>query len=432
MPRAFVSVDESSTLPESVRTKLTEELDTHFAATRKIRDDYSAFGGVFPATEVAQDAYFYDNGPTDYTAMTGTLWNSPNLNTQGNNLVAANPEVPAIGCTNKSTNRTVGSIVDIEFILDGDKFGIHFQGFGYVDSQVWVEHDGVMKRIRDTPLVGDNDGFIFRQITFTSRARRRIRFTLPYLFFIQIIHEGNAVLRRSPDRPLMVTTGDSYVDASTALNAGSAKTFSTFGINDALIECTGFAIARQGQGGTGYFNNGTGAASDALGPGGTSRFFSTDRLDTIKALGVGSISYLLVNGTINDGELSGGRAGMRARALEGFEAVSDWDPGISIIVLGPEALNDPPAGGASDLNRQGLMDAVAEHPQCVGFLDVSKPGLAWWFGTGTEADPNTWDAQSKLVGMDGVHGNYDLYALYGRNTADEMGDFDVPAVRTVA
>lgn len=395
----------------------------------KLKELYQPIIGVIPTSEVTQDQYFHDDVDSGtFVNMTGTLWNSPEFNTQSQKLVAVNGSNPAFGCTNMSNGRQIGSILDIEFEFTGDKFAIHMQAFGYYDTQIYVEHEGQMMKIKSYPLADDYSGFTFRSIKFSRYATRRIRIILPFLYFLQIIHESNAVVKKTPNRPMIAITGDSYVDASTGYNAGSSRSYVTAGVVDAIIEATGFAVLRLGQGGTGYFNNASGVASDALGPADASRFFSSQRLTSLQATGPGSLTALVVNGTINDGELSGGTAAMKARALAGYQAVTTWDPGVSIIAVTPEPLGNPTVGGVHDLNRIAIIQAIDEHPQGIGVVDVFDPASPLWTGTGTEASPEA-DQQTKLVGMDGIHGNWAGYKLYGHYISMKMGEMKIPIER---
>lgn len=395
----------------------------------KLKDLYQPIIGVIPSSEITLDQYYHDNLDTSgYTGLTGTLWNSPQFNTQSQDFKPANETNPAFGCTNMTNGRQVGSVFDFEFEFTGDKFAIHMQAFGYYDTQIYVEHEGQMMKIKSYPLADDYSGYVFRSVAFSRYATRRIRILMPFLYFLQIVHENNAVIKKTPDRPMIAITGDSYVDASTAYNAGSSRSYMTAGVVDAIIEATGFAVLRLGQGGTGYFNNASGTASDELGPADSSRFFSSQRLTSLQATGAGSLVALVVNGTVNDGELSGGTAAMKARALAGYQAVSVWDPGVSIIAVTPEPINNPASGNVHDLNRIGIIQAIGDHPQGVGVVDVYDPANPLWTGTGTEASP-TIDQQSKLVGMDGIHGNWAGYKLYGHYIAMNMGEMKVPIER---
>jgi len=395
----------------------------------KLKELYQPIVGVLPDTELLQDEYIHDNVDAgNYTAITGTLWNSPHFNTQSQSFVSNVPGNPAGGCTNKTNGRDVGSCFDFEFELTGDKFAIHMQTFGYFDTQIYVEHEGQMMKINSYPLADDYSGMNFRSIRFSRYATRRIRIVMPFIYFFQIVHEANAVIRKTPDRPMIAVTGDSYVDASGAYNQGSARSYAVAGTVDAIIEATGFAVLRLGQGGTGYFNNATGAASDTPGPVNSTRFFSSQRVATLSEVGAGNLVALVVNGTINDGELSGGTALMKARALEGFEAVNAFDAGISIVAISPEPINNPAAGNVHDLNRLGVMEAIDEHPQGIGFIDFYNPSDPLWTGTGTETSPQN-DQQTQLVGFDTIHANWAGYKLYGQRIAAEMSEMKIPIER---
>lgn len=395
----------------------------------KMKELYQPIVGVLPASEIAQDQYFHDNVDSiNYTSLSGTVWNSPKLNTQSQNFVANNPQNVAAGCTNMTNGRIVGSCFDFEFELTGDKFAIHMQSFGYLDTQIYVEHEGQMMKIQSYPLADDYSGFNFRSVRFSRYATRRIRVVLPFLYFIQIVHESNAIVKRTPNRPMIAITGDSYVDASSSYNAGSSRSYVVAGTVDAIIEATGFAVLRLGQGGTGYFNNATGAASDAVGPVNSTPFFSPQRIAALSAFGPESLLALVVNGTINDGELSGGTAGMKARALAGYQAVSAFDDGVSIVAITAEPLSNPTAGSVHDLNRIGIIQAIDEHPQGIGSIDAYNPQDPLWTGTGTEANPLN-DPQSKIIGNDGIHPNWAGHKFYGQYIATRMGEYKVPIER---
>ena len=51
-----------------------------------------------------------------------------------------------------------------------------------------------------------------------------------------------------------------------------------------------------------------------------------------------------------------------------------------------------------------------------------------WTGTGTEANPQN-DPQSRLVGADGIHGNWAGYKLYGQHIAMQMAEMKIPIER---
>lgn len=380
--------------------------------------------------------------PGDYTNAWGTIWNASSFNLQGQNWVAVNSGNVAAGCQNDSNGRRVGSnvlgsVIDFEFIFTGDKLDINFQAFGPFDTQVYIEDEGRMKKAKALPMAGNINGFAFRSLRFSEIATRRIRIVLPAVYFIQINHEQSAIVRRSADRPLLLTTGDSYFESSGALNDGSTRSFATFGMVDQIIESTGFAVARLGQGGSGYFNNGAGVATDTAGPNNVTRFFSPDRVSTMTQF-LGSTAKpvaLLINGSINDGELSGdgvtaSASGMQARCLAGWQAINSVDSLCSIIQIGPEPINDSQANvnGVHSINRTGQMNAVGIHPQAIGFVDAGNPTSPFWSGTGYDDSPTT-SQQAYMIGHDQIHPNWYGHKHYGSQIAAAMKTMKVPTVR---
>lgn len=386
--------------------------------------------------------------PGDYVNQWGTRWDSANLNVQGQNLVAVTAGTPASGCVNDSTGRyqvvsstnvPMASVIDIEFLHTGDKLDIMMQTFGAFDTQVYIEDEGRMKKAKALPLAGNNSGYSYRSLRFAEIATRRIRIVMPAVYFIQVLHEQSAIVAPSPDRPLIVTTGDSYFEASGAYNSGSTRTFATYGMLDALIEATGFAVARCAQGGTGYFNDGTGAAGSltavASNTSHTSPFGSAPRVAYYgKFLGsVAKPVAVLVNGTINDGGLSGdgtnaSQAGMQTRVTALLNAIAALDPKVGIVAIGPEPINDSYGSGAHATNRLGIQAAIAAHAQGIGFADANNPTTPWWTGTGYEKSVST-SQQAQMVGADQIHPNWFGHKYYGSRIAAAIGDFRVPKDR---
>lgn len=429
----------SNVVSQPNRPVTSAEFEEYKATTKRsevrLWELFRPIQGTIPQSEIVSDSYYPNNPPGDYESMTGTRWDSPKLNLLGQHQMvkAANPANYNAGCLNKPTGRDVGSALDFEFILEGSRFSIHGQSFGYFDIQVYVEHEGEMKKLHENPWEATHDGFFFRDIKFTKRARRRIRIVMPFIFFVQILHETSSNVYKAPPKPVWLTDGDSFFDMSSAYVGGSAKTFATYGPSDSILECTGFQTARHGQGGTGYFNNATGVASWTPHPGGSTPFVSDDRLNSYKAHGKGTITVLSLNGTINDGELSGGKASMKARALSAYQKIHAWDPDILLVIIGPEPHNDPPVDGLHDLNRQGLQEAVAEHKAAGNRIVFVDPITDRWFwGTGSEVRYNMYDSASKLIGGDDLHGNYYMYDMWGKNTAKGAQNELVSAVRELA
>lgn len=412
-----------------------------------LRTLYRPMTDIISSSVLTTDQYLFA-APSDYTNLGGTRWDSANYNTQGQNLIAVTAGIPTSGCINDSSGRYTtsgsnnipfGSVIDIEFLHTGDKLDIMMQTFGYFDSQVYIEDEGRMKKAKQLPLAGNYSGYSYRSLRFAEIATRRIRVVMPAVYFVQIMHEQSAILAPSPDRPLIVTTGDSYFESAGAYNSGSARSFTTYGMIDALIEATGFAVARCAQGGTGYFNDGTGAAGSLTAVASntmhTSPFGSAPRVAYYgKFLGsVAKPVAVLVNGTCNDGGLSGdgtnaSQAGMQTRVTALLNAIAARDPKVGIVAIGPEPINDSYGPGAHATNRLGIQAAIAAHAQGIGFADANNPTTPWWTGTGYEKSVST-SQQAQMVGADQIHPNWFGHKYYGSRIAAAIGDFRVPKDR---
>lgn len=393
-----------------------------------------------PITEVIPTSFLTTDtttatGPSDYTNQWGTLWNDANVfNKQGQNIIEMTAGVPAAGGLNDTNGRHTGSapvwsMTDVEFIFTGDKLDLSFYCWGGAsDTQVYIEHEGQMKKAKALPQASPAvTGTVFRRLRFAERFTGRIRFLLQGgINFIQIVHEQNAILRRSPDRPLLMITGDSYVDATDPYNSGSARSFHTFGIAEQILEMTGFAICRAGQGGTGYFNDGTGGTSlTPVGVWGSSPFFSADRKTAYGAFlnNTAKPVLFLVNGTLNDGGLSGdgtnaNATNMQAKVAAALDYITATDPYCSIALVGPEPYNDSQVPTTvHTVNRGGMMSAAAAKTMANGascvFVDANNPTTPFFSGTGSEAAPNSASPQAQLLGGDGIHGNWYGYKHYG-------------------
>jgi hypothetical protein len=383
---------------------------------------YSA--DVYPASDVITDAWQDSQAAIDAMGPYGlkaVLWNSPLINSDGVVWVPNDPANPAAGARNNPTTRLIGAVLDFEFLYNGDTLSFMLGVFDQTDCQVYVSDDNdVMHRLKSRPMIYTGaSGVKFRTIKFATRRTRRIRFVMAADGFYQFIIPANAIVQKSKRRDLVVSVSDSFREASGSKNAGSAESYHTLAVNDFYIERTGCSLARLGQGGTGYFNNATGVATNAAGPLGARPFFSDENVAKIKAFGKNKIRWIDVNGTINDGSISGGKAGMKARAHEGFNKISSWDSGIRFVLWGPEPYNNSAAPNTdNDINRQALMEVAAERSDVLGFIDVGNPANPFYYGTGSEKSPQIQSSQSVLTGYDEIHPNYmgcQNYATLGLN-----------------
>lgn len=364
-----------------------------------------------------------------------TLWNSPNFNTQGMVVTPLDPQNISAGARNQAPARTfTGGCYDFEFTINDNKLSFMAGAFSGWDCQVYVSDDNdVMRKLKPRPLIytGPNTP-LFRSIVFATRRTRRVRYVGAFDAFYQLLHSPDAVIRKTEDRPLVVSISDSFRDASGMKNNGSAESYHTAAINEWYVERTGWALQRMGIGGTGWFNNASGTASNNDGPDGATPFFSDKNVNKIKAIGKNKIRIIDINGTINDGELSGGKAGMKARVIQGLNKISSWDSGIRFVIWGPEPYNNSWTNPVHAANREALMEVAAERSDVIGFIDCSNPSSPFYSGLGYETAPVVGSSQSVLTGADTIHYNYLGGQHYAKLGLDIMANFEIEKERPLA
>lgn len=428
-----------------------ESLDAQYSPMKvKLKELWTPYSSeLYPADDLISDEWVLEGNtvttffPNGYLSA---LWNDPRLNTQSQKLIGNNPSAPNEGARNNPTARTYGGgVIDITFQLHDDRMAFMTQVFKDMDAMLYVSDEtGAMRRLHPRPLVftPNTTSFGFRYVKFKTRRTRTIRYVGSFTTFYQILFSPNGIMTKTPDLPMSAVFGDSYRDALGAKNVSaggvpSGESYNTLAITDYGQMRTGWATVRLALGGSGWFNNGSGTASNGPGPDGTVPFLSDANVDRLKAFGKNKFRLIEIFGSINDGFLSGGKAAMKARVLEGLNKVYAWDPGIAIVIWAPEPFNMPvpPNTGAvnnvHDLNRQGMKEAAAEHPAVIGFIDQSNPLSPYWTGSGSEAEPNNASVQASMVGMDLIHYNHDG----GKHIADlgytEMGEFMIDRERLV-
>lgn len=395
--------------------------------------------GVYPAAKVISDGFSTSAQSFGDLGTSGWQSHATRFNVQGQQWFAFQGWNPPAGCKNAPTPRQVlgvapGHVLEFEFEFNDDKLDIMVNATDAFDMQVYVTEGGQTFKLRDKPLAWVGGGYKFRNILFADRDPRQIRVVMAGgVNFTQLNHEARAVVRPSKDRPFIITDGDSYFESIHALNLGSDETYYAYGNCDAIFEATGFAQGRHAEGGTGAFNNGDGNArtDDTPSAVASSRWGSAQRIAKIAVdLGRNTPVAYLCNGTINDGPLSGGKAPMKARLLQIWEALNAVDPDLPIIHIGPEPYNGGVTPGSShDLNRQAMIEGLAGYANGAGFIDPSlDPQGAWYTGTGFDNSP-TSSEQAALTGHDGIHGNYRGYKWYGTLIARHLGEITIPAAR---
>lgn len=345
---------------------------------------YRPTGGILPASELASLTIVDDNAPTDYVDISGTRWDSDNLNKQTSNFVAIAPTHPEYGALNLVSGSTTTEIGDLEFNFDGDRFTLMLQTFGHFDLQIYVDD----QPIQHDPIEGDHQGYTFVDVKFTAtKVSRKIRVVLPIGYFLQVIHESLDAVTPTADRFSFAIVADSY-GAQQYAGPGSHM---IGGIPLWIAEATGFAVHRLAQGSTGYI-------ADANSAGGNSEYGSTSRMAALDRVEPQAILFW---GTINDGAHSPQDIADAADAT--WTAVAAQHPGVPIIVAGIQPYGRP--AGAQATRNDALRAAAAAHPAVVKFIDWYgvTAADAWWSGTGSQNSPVGDGRQDVVLGPDTIH-----------------------------
>jgi hypothetical protein len=415
---------------------------------------YRPMTDIYPSAALSFDTMTAT--PQTMTSLGTVVWNNAmannQFNLQGQNWVAVTPGTPSAGVKNigdrSISGVSVGMNIDFEFIYTGDKIDIFFICSGAFDCQVYVEYEGKMCKLKAKPLSYSTAGNVVRSIKFVgdgsstleANKARRIRVVMSGAAnFVQLNVENSALTYASPNRPLAIIDGDSYVESFHSFNTGSDESYYTGGPIDSFIEYTGFAAARVAQGGTGFFNNslGTAVTTDAANSATNStRWGSSGRKTAMQPFMNDMPLLYILHGTVNDGALSGGTAPMTARAKVVYQEAAALDPHglVTVVHVGNEPYSVPgsgvvgyTSGGANDLNRQGHIAAVAQCARTY-YVDPAVPTNPWWTGSGYDNSP-TSDQQALITGHDQLHGNYRGFHNHGFRIAQKIAALPVPAVR---
>lgn len=314
--------------------------------------------------------------------------------------------------------------------------------------QIWVEWGGKMWRVQAEPMSGTTPGIMYRRIGFASRYHGRIRVSFGGGAFIGVVTEQSSIVKPSPDRLFSICDGDSWAD-SIGLKQASGTSYLCAGLTYFLFERTGMVWASRAQGGTGFFNNGSGAVTDdTANSSNSTRFFSLSRVSWMIGGGPSGVSdfsqkplFYLINGTWNDGGYSGATGSsvgpMATRAYTCYQWIRTQDSWCTIVHVSPEPLNlggsagaangPPTAGNPHDLNREEQMSAIAGIKKAK-YINSFGPTTPWWTGAGSAGSPSS-SQQAAIIGADGMHPTFYGYEFYAGMIASELGQMTVPVVR---
>lgn len=377
---------------------------------------------VLPASEATVT---FSAAPPDWIAHnTFVRWDTPGAFAHsldpvpyGTLNAAANPggvPRPTVG-GEYHLNNSLYKYADVSFTVTGRKFAIRYWTYGVSDAMVWIDgHPAAAD-----PFVGSDPGgkgaWNWLIVSRDSDAPATVRLAGPITFSGVDYDASDSVTVTATDRFTLGVVSDSMFetvpyDPRPATN-GPGQTLSTL---------TGFRVWNMAEGGTGYINDGTGAAlsGDSGYPGHKASAFGSAR--RIASIASAPIDALLVNGSLNDRlwTTSAHRAAMDAFLND----VAEVRPDLPIILVSLEPLSffgvrDQEYAHYRALNAN-FAPVAAAHSNVVGLID---PYTADWItGTGSTDNQMHDGNQDQYVGSDGIHLNSAGQAYYQGRITDEL------------
>jgi len=290
--------------------------------------------------------------------------------------------------------RPIESNIDFGFVSDSDTVILryfHYTGYtasAYHDNQIYVEHEGALKKITRLPRTSTAGGGLFyRTLTFDELVEREFRVQLPMnCWLIGVYIKNQATIRPSPNKPFVMINGDSWNEpAGDTLQSpaggawASGGCYRTFYLPQAIAERTGFACGLMAQGGTGYFNANDGVTHpdtyvDALG---NSPFLSSSRITHASTRFFPRNPLIWTIGGWNDGALGGTPYldTYRARVLSGIDRCIAAKSNIQMMfsTIQPAASSGTFYDAFRVQSTLGMIEAGAARPDnVIGVLNIES------------------------------------------------------------
>ncbi len=365
--------------------------------------------GVWPAPDNTNGPLTGDTGiasgtPTT-TGMTLYGWDSGAFNTQSQHWVVTPTGTGQntsgySACINASTPRfyTYGymqnqpqeSNIDFSFVTDSTKVTImyyrnnSYQNFNYPnhqDMQVYAEYQGEMRKLNQLPITySGGSGIYYRTLTMLEARTLEYRVMLPMdCWLIGVYINTTASIRKAPNKPFIITNGDSWNEPSgNAIKdpvggAYPTGTYRVAGLSQMIAEATGFAVALCAQGGSGEFNVNDGVSHDQtyVSSTGMSTFHGQSRIDDMSAKFFARSPIVWTIGGWNDDTLAGVpyRTNYRDRVVAGIDRMVAAKSDIQLMYSSVQPVSITP-GDAHELGALGQADACALRPNnVIGFIN---------------------------------------------------------------
>lgn len=272
-----------------------------------------------------------------------------------------------------------------------------------VSARVWL--DGAIQNNGNAYTLAITAGqTAYLPVTVVAARHHRIRVELQNAYFAGLRYTvGSCAVSPTVDRqPRVAVFGDSWVEGA----LGVAEQSLWPNVLGRLLGVP--AVARMGQGGTGYI---------AEVPAWNAKPYTDPtrlaRLATYKP------DLIIVQGSQNDDTASATAVGTAAAGM--YAWLAEALPDAQLVVIGPPRLNGaPPAGRLA--NRDALAAACAAAPNVLGFVDQigTDPATTGWItGTG-RTDAKTGDGNADVVmGSDSAHMTAEGHAFFARRAYTE-------------
>lgn len=432
-------------------------------------DLYRSMTAVWPAVDAVNGPLTSDPGlastAPSLTGMTLYPWNSGRFNTQSQSWSAVpvgNGPTLNQCCQNTTTPRSTNYAgtnlgfpchTDFSFVADTAKVIVAYYqtttgmaALGVATSnhevQVFAEHEGRMKGIREMPATWPNGStsnqMFYRVLTFSEARRREFRVMLSVGCWLAGVYiDTGGFIYKAPNRPvLMGCFGDSWAEGAGNVWSSVGGNGSVYGVtwptgcsllySNTAIQyaiATGFAVIIGHQGGTGYFNaNGSGLAATSTAMGFTP-FASQGQVDNFWTTWGTKFPMAGVFGGYNDGTLGGTpyNTTYQTQATAAYNRLFAKDPTMPVLVEGIQC-KAVTVGDFRDLSNQGLAAAVAA---------LKAAGKTMYF-IDNIIDRNYVDIWTADIGPDGLHPTVKGGDNIGQIRAKESATFLVPRSRVLA
>lgn len=232
-------------------------------------------------------------------------------------------------------------------------------------------------------------------VKFATSKMRRIRiFSSGLTSFTGIMLASGCNLWAAPQRFRCAVVGDSYIQGGHTDSVEGNIQGAGFG-NQLAIQ-TGWEVFTQGQGSTGYINNGGNTdGKDVYG--------ASSRITAMQALA--PLDLIIVYGSGNDSGYTGSAVATAVNSY--WNSLATNFPGVPVVVFGVEP--GSPSGftpSLLDSTNTVIKQQAAINPNVSGFVDMrdTTTGVQPWVtGTGNTGAPAYDGNADNFICSDGVH-----------------------------